>query len=85
MQGRDGNVSKVSKRMANVPLSYQESIGKRGVGVLVDECRRQIEEHNQQRRSMSPYRGDVSDISGNGGYASVSARNVVIPTTTPFL
>ena len=72
-------MSKVARRprMADVPLSYQESIGKRGVGILVDECRRHIDEQNRQR-SQSPYR-DVSDISANGGeYASVSARNLVV-------
>ena len=44
----DPNMSKVSRRprMSEVPLSYQETIGKRGVGVLVDECRRHIEEQN---------------------------------------
>ena len=41
--------------MSEVPLSYQETVGKRGVGVLVDECRRTIEDHNYQR-SQSPYR-----------------------------
>ena len=34
-------------RMAEIPLSYKETIGKRGVGVLVDECRRQIDEKNE--------------------------------------
>lgn len=86
MQG-DHNASKMSRRTNHTKreYQYQESIGKRGVGVLVDECRRHIEEQNHQR-SQSPYR-DVSDISANGGYASVSARNLVVPTSTsnPFL
>ena len=34
-------------RMAEIPLSYKETIGKRGVGVLVDECRRHIDEKNE--------------------------------------
>ena len=34
--------------MSEVPLSYQETIGKRGVGVLVDECRKTIEERVNQ-------------------------------------
>lgn len=39
--GKNPNVSSVSRRirMSEVPLSYQETIGKRGIGVLVDECR----------------------------------------------
>ncbi len=47
------DVSKISRRTkaGEVPLSYQETIGKRGVGVLVDECRRTIAEHNEMRRS----------------------------------
>lgn len=38
----DPNTSKMSRRVRNsqIPLSYQETIGKRGVGILVDECRR---------------------------------------------
>ena len=84
---KDPNQSTATHRMrlSKVPLSYQESIGKRGVGVLVDECRRQIDEQNHQR-SLSPYRvQDTSDISG--GYASVSARNLVVPNSqsSPFL
>lgn len=34
--------------MSEVPLSYQETIGKRGVGALVDECRKTIEERVNQ-------------------------------------
>ena len=69
--------------MSEIPLSYQETVGKRGVGVLVDECRRTIEEHNYQR-SQSPYRQDgmnydgVSNMNEGGDYASVSARNIEI-------
>ena len=70
--------------MSEVPLSYQETVGKRGVGVLVDECRKTIEEHNYQR-SQSPYRPSemeydrVSSAMNEGnGYASVSARNIEI-------
>ena len=40
------NFSKINKRMKDAPLQYQESVGKRGVGVLVDECRRHIDEQN---------------------------------------
>ena len=45
----DPNASRASRmpRMAEIPLTYTESIGKRGVGVLVDECRRHIEEKNE--------------------------------------
>ena len=75
----DPDASKMSRRLRNsqIPLSYQESVGKRGVGVLVDECRRHIDESNMHQRSQSPYRQDASDISANGGYASVSARQIM--------
>ena len=45
---KNPNVSSVSRRirMSEVPLSYQETIGKRGIGVLVDECRAHIDEQN---------------------------------------
>ena len=45
----DLNASRASRmpRMAEIPLSYKETIGKRGVGVLVDECRRHIDEKNE--------------------------------------
>ena len=64
-------------RMAEIPLSYKESIGKRGVGVLVDECRRHIEEKNEYQRSCSPQpRNDNLDIisTGGGDYVHASAR-----------
>ena len=84
-------MSRVSRRprASEVPLSYKEPIGKRGVGILVDECRRHIDEQNRQA-SNSPRRGNIdvsADISANGGYASVSARNAVIPNarSSPFL
>ena len=45
----DVNASRASRmpRIAEIPLSYKETIGKRGVGILVDECRRHIEEKNE--------------------------------------
>ena len=84
------NMSKMSRRgRVEQALKYQETVGKRGVGILVDECRRHIDEQNQ-RQSMSPYRarGDQDDLSANGSaYASISARNVVLPNalSQPFL
>lgn len=76
---KNPNMSAVSRRvrMSEVPLSYQETIGKRGIGVLVDECRKQIDDQNRMR-SLSPYRETDYDIEANGGYASVSARNLVV-------
>ena len=61
------DVSKMSRRTmrhADIPLTYQETIGKRGVGVLVDECRRTIAEHNEMRRSQSPYRAATGGAGG---------------------
>ena len=51
MMQQDHNQSRTSRkpRMSEIPLSYQETVGKRGVGVLVDECRKTIEEQNYQR------------------------------------
>ena len=49
--------------MSEIPLSYQETVGKRGVGVLVDECRKAIEEQNYQR-SQSPFRPDSDYYDG---------------------
>ena len=84
-QAQDLNQSKTSRRprMSEIPLSYQESVGKRGVGVLVDECRRTIEEHNYHR-SQSPYKSamggdtDYDDGTSQQQYTSVSARNIEI-------
>ena len=41
----DASASKMSRmpRLADIPLTYQESRGKRGVAVPYDECRRQIQ------------------------------------------
>jgi len=38
--GPNKSITSRRVRMSEVPLSYEETIGKRGVGVLVDECRR---------------------------------------------
>ena len=69
--------------MSELPLSYQETIGKREVGALVDEARRTIHEQNMQR-SQSPYRSspnaDFADQ--HSQYASVSARNIQIGTAS---
>ena len=45
----DPNTTRASRmtRIGEDRLTYKESIGKRGVGVLVDECRRHIEEKNE--------------------------------------
>ena len=67
----------MSRKIKDVPLQYQESIGKRGVGILVDECRRHIDEQNN-RRSLSPFRDAVEIAASNGlDPGSISARNFV--------
>lgn len=68
-------------RMGDIPLSYQETRGKRGVTVPYDDCRRQIKEQNE--RSHSPEDREASPdhyMDGYLGYQSMSARN---PTTLP--
>lgn len=69
-------------------LTYQETIGKRGVGVLVDEARRHIEEQTAQRRSQSPYRGGVEVVETGGmlegGYQTISAHNLQFPSVSPL-
>ena len=37
------NVSKMNRNTKNKPLKYQESVGKRGIGMLVNECIRHID------------------------------------------
>ena len=72
-------MSKTSRmqRLYDVPLSYKETRGKRGVAVPYDECRRQIREQNL-KGSISPNREaspnqDIEDYLAMGN--SISARN----------
>ena len=73
----------MSRLIQDIPLTYQETRGKRGVAVPYDECRRHIKEHND-RRSMSPDRAaspsnyDIADYMAMGGTNNLSTRNIPI-------
>ena len=77
------NASKMSRMIQDIPLTYQETRGKRGVVVPYDQCRRQIKEHNE-RRSMSPDRDgspsnyDIADYLAMGNTGNMSTRNIPI-------
>ena len=74
------NASKMSRMIQDIPLTYQETRGKRGVAVPYDECRRQIKEHNDRRsmspdREVSPSNYDIADYLAMGGANSMITRN----------
>ena len=81
--GGDPNTSKMSRmtRLGDIPLSYQETRGKRGVAVPYDECRRQIQEQNE----LSPARNRESSSPVDEIYRSMTGRALADSRSTPYL